>query len=65
MCPNAAAVLPLSGTKLQKSAKKIVELNDHSYAPDCLTNFEYEANEMTVYGNYVNLLKINSLNYVK
>ena len=33
-----------------------MELKDHSYAPVCLTNFAYDANEMT--GNYVNLLKI-------
>ena len=37
---------------------KIVELKDHSYAPDCLTNFEYKANEMTGYGNHVNLINI-------
>ena len=42
-----------------------MELKDHSYAPDCLTNFEYEANEMTGHENYVNLLKITSSNYLR
>ena len=37
--------------------KKFVKLFDHTHVCSSLTNFEYEVNEMTGKGNYVNLLK--------
>ena len=39
-----------------KRVKKFVKLIDHVYAYNSLTNFEYEGNEMTENGYYLNLL---------
>ena len=43
-------------------SKKFLNLNDHSYACNNLTNFEYKANAMT--GNHIKLAWENSWNQV-
>ena len=44
--------------KIRQKLKKIVKLTDHVYAYNSLKIFEFEANEMTGNGNYVNLRKL-------
>ena len=39
-----------------KLSEEFVKLIDHTSANNSLTNFEYDVNEMTEKGSYVNLL---------